>query len=301
MKAQVGEWANTKQRKLRKHERENKKEETDFCQLNNVVLNFILDHYEYEVEMIPKHDVLEMPEESQKTFGCDKCNFAAKCVTEVAAHKQTIHQSITVDVQKKIINKVKCDRCSYECNLNIQLKQHVKNMHSDTEATYTCSLCAFGAEFIGDMWKHKLEKHTETIPEFRNSNENSTVQFNLLAEYNTTMMHEINDMKKGFSEAFEHLVYSVQDLAKNLEEDASKKHIEVAKALATIQERLKPEYKNVPGPKDDPKVTPPSEASSSTSPDPKISPEPVFISFCRFLISSFTKKYQTKNEIHEET
>ena len=155
---------------VRKHEMENKKEETDFCQLNNVVLNLILDQYEYEVEVMPKYDMIlesliddnktnsdvnvtASTEETPVQYQCDKCDVKFELETDLKAHFETVHEH-------KV--QYQCDKCEVKYEIETDLIAHIQTAHKHPRVNvspgpcFKCDIC----EYVCDL-NIKLKKHTE--------------------------------------------------------------------------------------------------------------------------------------------
>ena len=141
------------------------------------------------------------------------------------------------------------------------MKQHIKRAHAETEFIYTRDLCALGTDFIGEMWKHKLNKHAKDAYEYNNLDEHAenNINFNLLAEQNINLIGEVNSIKKCFQETFEQMNYDFEDIIKGLKDDARKQNIEVLKAQSSLQEKVEPKNERQPGVS--PKVTSPPTSS----------------------------------------
>ena len=72
------------------------------------------------------------------------------------------------------------------------MKNHAEKEHTESNFIYTCGLCALWTYFIGEMWKHKLEKHCDEKYTFAPDEikvKDDVLHFNLLAEQNTEMMN----------------------------------------------------------------------------------------------------------------
>ena len=88
---------------------------------------------------------------SENEFECDVCSKKFSSKSSVETHKET----------HKVSNK-KCQLCDKEFKLQIQLENHMSEVHSqnqsNTTAQYNCKDCAFQ----GDSWS-SLKKHIQSL------------------------------------------------------------------------------------------------------------------------------------------
>ena len=89
----------------------------------------------------------------------------------------------------------------------------IERVHTEEkEFIYGCSLCDFGDDFIGNMWKHKLNNHPEQMKfKYNKADDNATkdLMFNILAEQSSTLMEEVACLQNGLKESFIQVTYDV--------------------------------------------------------------------------------------------
>ena len=148
---------------VKMHEMINHRED-DLTDLQNVVFTHILEQQILEIENEKK--VKRVCDETK--YSCDQCEFSTNAEEHLKVHIQTIHQSAKVDVNVTSIRTIKCQACEYVCKLNIQMKKHLEKEHGENSPSYKCNLCEFGADFIGEIWNHKLDSHAGDTFNFNN-------------------------------------------------------------------------------------------------------------------------------------
>ena len=228
----------------------------------------VVDDYERHVQM---HERVNDKDEKNRdnvnldnkenNYSCKQCDFSTDKDQCLKVHIQTNHQLTKVDVNFINRKKIKCESCDYECKLNIQMKKHVKEKHSPS---YTCNLCDFSAEFIGEIWNHKLDKHAGDTFNFNNLDENArkNLLFNLVAEQNADLMEEIINLKKTLKEVLGQVITEFEDNMNDFKDHSKKQHVETTKALSDLQKQMT-NLERTDKPNVKPKVAKPAAQSPS--------------------------------------
>ena len=75
---------------------------------------------------------------------------------------------------------------------------------------YCCDYCDFGTDLIASLWEHFAIKHAETSRVFSEANKDNIV-LKMIAELNTTLAEEIEQLKKDTKGAFLELAKAVDE------------------------------------------------------------------------------------------
>ena len=83
-----------------------------------------------------------------------------------------------------------------------------KTVTEESNQKYKCNFCDYASDTIGQIWNHKLDKHTGQSFNFNNIDkvDKNNFLFNLLAEQNTDVLEEVINMKKAIKEFFGQLI-----------------------------------------------------------------------------------------------
>ena len=149
-------------------------------------------------------------------FLCVKCDHTFTTETDLATHIQTVHNNVEVSIAPEDQRVLQCDFCDYQCRLNIQLKKHVENRHTNYQ--YNCEECSFGTQFVACLWEHIAKVHPDLMPEVKNIQSDSLV-IRMIVELNTNILEEIEKLKKDTKGAFMQLASALDDSPKNVKED----------------------------------------------------------------------------------
>ena len=73
-------------------------------------------------------------------LNCPSCKFSPKTKEEQVNHIQTMHKSVSVDIQMKDQIVFACELCEYTCILTIKLKHHMNKKHPQMTdiSAYSC-------------------------------------------------------------------------------------------------------------------------------------------------------------------
>ena len=166
------------------------------------------------IDEIDKHkDVFHKKTQS---LPCNLCDYRSATKEDVDIHIQTMHMATKVNIIAMPNEKQKtisCPQCDYTCKLNIQLRNHTKKQHTESEdKKFKCTQCTFQSDFLVKMFEHKLEKHPEG-PMDSNPNKTTVKEMvlNLLADQGMEILEEFQDFKKNLKDAFEHFTEGIKD------------------------------------------------------------------------------------------
>ena len=170
-------------------------------ELENVVLAHILENFIQEIDEVKEsEDVQNNSNEAEIKINCKECNFYTDAEVSLKMHMQTNHS--TARVHLKPVSHLKCEYCEYQGKYNIQMRKHTEKEHKDklgsntkktvTEESnqkYKCKFCDYASDTIGQIWNHKLDKHTGQSFNFNNIDkvDKNKFLFNLLAEQNNKL------------------------------------------------------------------------------------------------------------------
>ena len=244
----------------------------EIAELENIVFCYILEDQIKDME----DEKLKSKIKSGCNLSCNQCEFETDNDVSLKGHMQITHKSAKVKLAKNIL-KIKCNQCSYECKLNIQMKKHVEIKHVEKLIPdYKCNLCDFGANFITEIWNHKLDNHageTFNVNKFDESAKYNLI-FNLVAEQNVDLMEEVTNLKNGIKEVLEQLINEFEDNMKSLKNEVRIQNAETTKVILDLKNTIiKTENKS-------PSVSencPPSSSSTSKAsakPSPSASSVP---------------------------
>ena len=112
-------------------------------------------------------------------YSCDLCEYNTKVLSESKIHKDTEHLSVQVNVKNlkevrplpsqecetdRVKEMIRCDKCNYECRLNIQLRKHTQSKHAAARRRLLyCDKCDFKCDVIVTLNKHKLDCDAKKI------------------------------------------------------------------------------------------------------------------------------------------
>ena len=230
---------------------------TELKYLENLVFTTILENY---IDNPPKDDGLVVLKE--ETIVCTKCALAFASEKDMKTHMQTAHAEVKVFLNRTTRGALHCEMCDYVCKLNIQMKKHLENQHTDLN--YGCDLCGFRDNFVGNIWMHKIHKHDKSFQFNKSSGSTANdLMLNLLAEQNSNLMDEVNTLKNFIKEAFENFTNEFVNIVKVIQDDEQKKNMQIKEELSNLK-------KNVA--LSDLKVVSPIQ---SVLPDLPSSPEPI--------------------------
>ena len=167
---------------------------------------------------------------------CTKCEFSTKNKLEMSTHIQAEHKSMKVDISKEDQKIIKCVQCNYSCKLNIQLKKHIKKSH-ESATKYQCKECEFCSGFIADIWEHTFLHHPEISSQFTQKQSDNMI-LKILAEQNAEMMEEMEQLKKDFKGAFEHLADIIETSIGNMKNDTNDKCKLLADTLMKLNNKI---------------------------------------------------------------
>jgi hypothetical protein len=169
-------------------------------------------------------------------FECSKCEFSSTKYNDLKCHTQTTHQSPKIRVNKVRNKRLACEVCDYVCRYNIQMKKHQEREHKEERDTYGCDRCDFRDDFLGNVWKHKLAKHSE-IFNANSSSENlpKDILLNLLAEQNANLMEEVVTLKKSVKEVIMQVTYDFEEIIENMKKVVEKQHLETRQVFQIYQ------------------------------------------------------------------
>ena len=149
-------------------------------ELENVVLAHILENFIQEIDEVKEsEDVQNNSNEAEIKINCKEFNFYTDAEVSLKMHMQTNHS--TASVHLKPVSHLKCEYCEYQGKCNIQMRKHTDKEHKDklgsnTKKTvteennqkYKCKFCDYASDTIGQIWNHKLDKHTGQSFNFNN-------------------------------------------------------------------------------------------------------------------------------------
>ena len=207
-------------------------------------------------------------------FDCSRCEFSTAKYTELKSHIQTIHQSSKVNMKNVSDMTLTCEDCEYVCRYNIQMKKHQEKKHKEGKYRYGCDICDYRDNFLGNVWKHKLAKHSDMF-HFNSSEENipKDILLNLVAEQNANLMEEVVSLKKNVKEVIMQVTYDFEDIIEKMRKTAEEQHLETKATLSNISKRLeRAKPKPIEKPKQSKKPASSSPSSSTSSKSSKKTP-----------------------------
>ena len=222
---------------VKTHETANEDEVKEQMELENIVFNHIIETY-------IATEITDLK--------CDMCEHLADAKTSLMVHVQTKHETeqtcpesdYNSNQEKKIkthdadghtsANYQSCQDCAYVCTKKGEMDTHIQMMHKD-EFAYGCDLCGFADDFVGNIWRHKFSKHTETF-NFKTTNEVSSndVLFNLLAEQNTNLKEEVTTLRDFIKESLKVLTENFTEIILDMKNAGERQHQETRDTLSNI-------------------------------------------------------------------
>ena len=209
---------------------------TDLTDLENLAYMSILEKFANE---IPKENLI---------FPCDQCDFISGRKSSLNRHRQTVHQFVKVDIPQPK-QKIKCEVCGKEFDLNIQLKNHTKRKHSEKKhSQLSCNLCELKADSVGELWNHKLSSHVGQPFDFNKSKETSNKDhlITLIAEQNMEIVEELINLKSGIKGILEQLITEFEDNMKIVQSEATKNKMEMIEMMKKVEKKVEQKSNSPP-------------------------------------------------------
>ena len=212
-------------------------DDQDLDDLSKRILVQILESFEIELQEAQEDKNFSFLEEFN--IKCEQCKFSTGDQTELKTHMQLLHKTPKVKI---VPSKLRCTKCEYECNLNIQMKKHIKKIHvgSEKEPNYFCNLCDFTTNFVDQLWNHKLEEHGDKYFNHNNFTENDrkNILFSVVAEQNVELMEEMVTLRKFLKEVFEQLTNDIEDHINSGVRESNEKHLETKNAMVILAKEI---------------------------------------------------------------
>ena len=185
------------------------------------------------------HDTVMVQPIEEATIGlnCGSCEFEGEETNDLRTHKQLEHMDVKIDVGATFDKQtVACDQCPYKCKLNIQLRAH-KRKHHVMDPKYQCKSCQFTSNFAASIWEHMVFKHPE-LSHHLNPKENENVVLRIVAEQNTEILEEMEQMRKDSVGGFDQVGDTLANALKAYKDENDDKFKTMAEAVMILLKKV---------------------------------------------------------------
>ena len=205
----------------------------DYCGLE------FLSQRDLECHVETTHDTLMVQpiEEATSGVNCGSCEFEAEKTKDLKAHKQLEHMNVKIDVGETLDKQeIECDQCDYKCKLNIQLRVHKRKLHI-MDPKYKCKSCEFTSNFAASIWEHMVFKHPELSHQFY-PKENENIALKIVAEQNTEILEEMEQLRKDSFGAFEQIGDTLANTLKANKDENDDRFKTLAEAVTILLKKV---------------------------------------------------------------